>query len=50
MLRRLVLLRADISDECTASIIRVKRNGELGTALAVTNKKAEYRWYRQAVM
>jgi hypothetical protein len=30
------LVRTDISEEYTAFIIRVTRNGEAGTALAVT--------------
>jgi hypothetical protein len=43
MLRRVVLVRTDVSEEHSASIIRVTRIGELGTTLAVTsyrNKKA----------
>jgi hypothetical protein len=35
MLRRVVLVRADVSKEPSASIIRVKRTGELGTTLAI---------------
>jgi hypothetical protein len=31
MLRRVALVRTDISDELSASIIRVSRFGELGT-------------------
>jgi hypothetical protein len=31
------LLRADVSEDCFASIIRVARTGELGTTLAVTS-------------
>jgi hypothetical protein len=37
MLRRLVLVRTDVSEELSASIIRVTRIGELGTTLAVTS-------------
>jgi hypothetical protein len=37
MLRRVALLRTDVSEELSASIIRVTRIGELGTRLAVTN-------------
>jgi hypothetical protein len=37
MLRRLALVRADVSEEPIASIIRVTRIGELGTTLAVTS-------------
>jgi hypothetical protein len=35
MLRRVALVRADVSDELSASFIRVTRIGELGTTLAV---------------
>jgi demethoxyubiquinone hydroxylase (CLK1/Coq7/Cat5 family) len=35
MLRRVALVRTDVSEERSASIIRVTRIGELGTALAV---------------
>jgi hypothetical protein len=37
MLRRVALLSANLSEELCASIIRVTRIGELGTALAVTS-------------
>jgi hypothetical protein len=37
MLWHLVLLRTDVSEELSASIIRVTRIGELGTTLAVTS-------------
>jgi hypothetical protein len=37
MLRRVVLVRTDVSEEHSASIIRLTRIGELGT-LAVTSK------------
>jgi hypothetical protein len=37
MLRRVVLVRIDVSEEIIASIIRVKRISELVTALAVTS-------------
>jgi hypothetical protein len=36
-LRRVTLVRADFSEERSASFIRVTRIGELGTTLAVTN-------------
>jgi hypothetical protein len=36
MLRRVTLVKTDVSEELSASIIRVIRIGELGT-LAVTN-------------
>jgi hypothetical protein len=37
MLRRVALLRTDISEERTSSIIKVTRIGELRTTLAVTS-------------
>jgi hypothetical protein len=37
MLRRVALVRTHLSKECSASIIRVTRNCELGTTLAVTS-------------
>jgi hypothetical protein len=43
MLRRVPLVRTDVSDECIASIIRVTRLGELGTALAVTSNRSTLR-------
>jgi hypothetical protein len=36
MLRRVALVRTDVSEEHSASFIRVTRIGELGTTLAVT--------------
>jgi demethoxyubiquinone hydroxylase (CLK1/Coq7/Cat5 family) len=39
MLRRVDLVRTDISEELSASIIRVKRIGELGATIAVTNNR-----------
>jgi hypothetical protein len=39
MLRRVVLIRTDVSEELSASIIRVTRIGELGTTLAVTSNR-----------
>jgi hypothetical protein len=36
MLRRVALVRTDVSGELSASIIRVTRIGELGRKLAVT--------------
>jgi hypothetical protein len=36
MLRHVALVRTDVSEELSASIIRVTRIGELGTALAVS--------------
>jgi hypothetical protein len=37
MLRHVALVRTDVSEETSASFIRVTRIGELGTALAVTS-------------
>jgi hypothetical protein len=37
MLRRVVLVRTDVSDQFSASFIRLTRIGELGTTLAVTS-------------
>jgi hypothetical protein len=39
MLRRVALVRTDISDELSASIIRVIRIDELGPTLAVTSHR-----------
>jgi hypothetical protein len=39
MLRRVALVKTDVSDELSASFFRVTRIGELGTTLAVTNNQ-----------
>jgi hypothetical protein len=39
MLRHVALVRTDVSDELSASFIRMTRIGELGTTLAVTSKQ-----------
>jgi hypothetical protein len=39
MLRRLALVRTAVSEELSASFIRVTRTGELGTTLAVTSNR-----------
>jgi hypothetical protein len=39
MLRRVALVRTDISEELSASFIKVTRIGELGTTLAVTSNR-----------
>jgi hypothetical protein len=39
MLRRVALVRADVSEELSASFIRVTRIGELGTTLALTTNR-----------
>jgi hypothetical protein len=43
MLRRVALERIDVSEELSASIIRVTRIGELGTMLAVTSNRSTLR-------
>jgi hypothetical protein len=42
MLRRVALVKTDVSKELSASFIGVTRIGELGTTLAVTSKVASY--------
>jgi hypothetical protein len=37
MLRRVALVRADVSEELSSSIIRVARIGELGTLTVTSN-------------
>jgi hypothetical protein len=39
MLRRVALVRTDVSEELSASFIRVTRVDELGTTLAVTSNR-----------
>jgi hypothetical protein len=39
MLRRVALVRTDVSEELSASFIRATRIGELGTTLAITNNR-----------
>jgi hypothetical protein len=41
MLRFVVLVRIDISEELSASFIRVTKIGELGTTLAVTSNRCK---------
>jgi hypothetical protein len=43
MLRRVALVKTDVSEERSASIIRVTRIGELGTSLAVTSNRRTLR-------
>jgi hypothetical protein len=43
MLRRVVLVRTDVSEEPSASFIMVTRIGELGTTLAVTSNRRTLR-------
>jgi hypothetical protein len=39
MLPRVAIVRTDVSEELSASFIRVTKIGELGTTLAVTNNR-----------
>jgi hypothetical protein len=43
MLRRVAFVRTDVSEELSASFIRVTRIGELGTTLAVTSNRRKLR-------
>jgi hypothetical protein len=43
MLRRAALVRTDVSEERIGKIIRVARNGQLGTTLAVTSNRSTLR-------
>jgi hypothetical protein len=43
MLRRVALVRTDVSKELSASFIRMTRIGELGTTLAVTRNRRALR-------
>jgi hypothetical protein len=43
MLRRVTLVRTDVSEELSASFISVTRIGELGTTLAVTSVRRTLR-------
>jgi hypothetical protein len=49
MLRRVALVRSDVSEELIASFIRVTRIVDLGTTLAVTSNRRKLRrntWIR----
>jgi hypothetical protein len=43
MLRRVALVRIDVSEELSAPFVRVKTIGELGTTLAVTSTRRTLR-------
>jgi hypothetical protein len=43
MLRRVAVVRTDVSEERSTSFIRVTRIGELGKMLAVTNNRRTMR-------
>jgi hypothetical protein len=50
MLRRIVLVRTDVSKELSASFIRVTRIGEIETMLAVTSNRRTLRRYCAATV
>jgi hypothetical protein len=50
MLRRVALVRIDVSVELSASFIRVTRIGELGTTLAVTSNRPTLRSMHQLLV
>jgi hypothetical protein len=43
MLRRVALVRTDVSEKCTAFIIRETKIGQLGTELEVTSNRSTLR-------
>jgi hypothetical protein len=50
MLRRVALVRTDVSEELSASFIRVTGIGELGTTLAVTSNRRTHRaWVADSI-
>jgi hypothetical protein len=50
MLRRVALIRTDVSEELRASFVRVTRIGELGTTLALTSNLAFLRSVRRLLV
>jgi hypothetical protein len=50
MLRRVALVRTDVSEELSASFIRVTGIGELGTTLAVTSNRRFLRSVRRLLV
>jgi hypothetical protein len=50
MLRRVVLVRTDVSEELSASFIRVTRIDELGTTLTLTSKRRTLRSVRRLLV
>jgi hypothetical protein len=51
MLRRMALVRTDVSEELSASFIRVTRIGEVATTLAVTsNRHAAKKYLRRLLV
>jgi hypothetical protein len=47
MLRRMALVRIDVSEERSARIIRVTKIGEVGTTLAVTSNRRTLRSFSE---
>jgi hypothetical protein len=47
MLRRVALVRTDVSEQRSAYFIRVTRMGEVGTTLAVTSNRRSVRRLQQ---
>jgi hypothetical protein len=47
MLRRVALVRTDVSEDPSASFIRVTRIGELGTTLVVTSNRLTLRFLQE---
>jgi hypothetical protein len=43
MLRRVALVRTDVSEKLSSSFLKVTRNGELGPTLAVTSNRRTQR-------
>jgi hypothetical protein len=50
MLRRVALVRTDVSEELSASLIRVTRIGELVTTLALTSNRRILRSVRRLLL
>jgi hypothetical protein len=50
ILRRVALVRTDVSEESIASIIKVTQIGELGAALAVTSNRSTLRRYTNSTV
>jgi hypothetical protein len=50
MLRSVALVRTNVSEELSASFIRVTRLGELGTTLAVTSNRRKFAAKRHTIL
>jgi hypothetical protein len=50
MLRRVALVRTDVSVELSYSIIKVTRIGELGTTIAITTNYARFEVFTAVTM